>query len=128
MFHSAEQWIQYQKCLMFGDNYTANMILRMETPLDAKRLSHRRSGVDHTKWQLNNYAVCLDGVKEKFWQNPPLMSMLKATKPKLLVEVSLDKLWGTGVGIHDSDVLKREKWSGHGWLSQMLHDIRDGED
>ena len=49
MFHSAEQWIQYQKCLMFGDSYTANMILRMETPLDAKRLSHRKNGVDHTK-------------------------------------------------------------------------------
>ena len=26
-FHSAEQWIQYQKSLMFGDSYTANLIL-----------------------------------------------------------------------------------------------------
>ena len=63
MFNSAEQWIQYQRCLMFGDSYTANMILRTETPLDAKRLSHRINGVDHSKWQLNRHTVCLDGVK-----------------------------------------------------------------
>ena len=56
------------------------------------------------------------------------MSMLKATKPKLLVEASVDKLWRTGVHICNSDVLKRDKWTGHDGLSQMLHEIRDGDD
>ena len=35
-FHSAEHWIQYQKCLLSGDSYTGNMILRSEDPLEAK--------------------------------------------------------------------------------------------
>ena len=35
-FHSAEQWIQYQKALMFGDSYTANRILLADTPIECK--------------------------------------------------------------------------------------------
>ena len=36
IFHSAEQWIQYQKALMFGDSFTANQILQTETPMECK--------------------------------------------------------------------------------------------
>ena len=42
-----------------------------------------------------------------------MMLMLNARKPKLLVKASMNKLWGTGVGIRDSDVLKRDKWTGY---------------
>ena len=35
-FHSAEQWIQYQKALMFRDSYTANRILLADTPIECK--------------------------------------------------------------------------------------------
>ena len=35
-FHSAEQWIQYQKVLTFGDRYTANKILQAEMPMECK--------------------------------------------------------------------------------------------
>ena len=65
---------------MFGDSYTANLILKSDDPLEAKQLSHRINGVDYIKWCLDRYDVCFDGVKEKFVQNPPLMLMLKATK------------------------------------------------
>ena len=43
-FHSAEQWIQYQKCLLSGDSYTANQILKCDDPLEAKRLSFLDKG------------------------------------------------------------------------------------
>ena len=98
-FHSAEQWIQYQKCLKFRDSYTANLVLKCETPLKAK-------GVDYNRWKLDGFDVCPDGIKEKFNQNPLLMTMVSATKPKLLVEASTDKLWGTGIGLRDVKVLK----------------------
>ena len=124
-FHSTEQWIQCQKCLMFGDSYTANLILRSENALEAKRLSYKITGVDHTKWKAEGFEKCIIGLKEKFDQNPLLKSMLVATKPKLLVEASTDKLWGTGVGLRDTNVLNCVHWSSHGWLSKMLHLIRD---
>ena len=57
-------------------------------------------------------------------QNPGLIFMLSATKPKLLVEASMDKLWGTGVALPDSNALDTSKWSSNGWLSDMLMDIQ----
>ena len=105
-FHSAEQWIQYQKSLMFGDSYTANLILRTDSAIEAKRLSHKITGVDHIRWKLDDYKKCVTGIMAKFDQNPLLKSMLLSTKPKLLVEATTDKLWGTGVGLRDSNVLK----------------------
>ena len=38
-YHSAEQWIQYTKSMMFGDSYTANLILRCDNALEAKNLA-----------------------------------------------------------------------------------------
>ena len=127
-FHSAEQWIQYQKCLMFGDSYTVNLILKSESALEAKRLSYKINRVDYTRWNTDGFEVCLDGLKEKFNQNPLLKSMLATTKPKLLVEASTDKVWGTGVRLRDTNVLKQNHLSDHGWLSKMLHQIRDGDE
>ena len=127
-FHSVKQWIQYKKSLMFGDSYTANLILRCDSTLEVKRLSHKINGVDHNKWKLDGYETCFPGIREKFLQNLPLKHMLDTTKPKLLVEASTDRLWGTGVGLRDMNVLNKNCWLGHGWLSNMLHSIRDNED
>ena len=124
-YHSSEQWVQYQKALMFGDSYTANQILQTDTALECKRLSHNINGVDKKKWKSVGYELCFDGIKEKFLQNPPLLAMLKTTAPKTLAEATLDKLWGTGIRLRDRNVLDTEKWSGAGWLSKMLITIRN---
>ena len=65
-----------------------------------------------------------DGIREKFLQNPPLLSMLKTTIPKTLAEATQDRIWGTGIRLHDTGALDTEKWTGPGWLSRMLHTIR----
>ena len=62
IFHSAEQWIQYQKALMFCDSFTANQILQTETPMECKRLSYKINGVDSEKWRNKGYEICNDGV------------------------------------------------------------------
>ena len=48
--------------------------------------------------------------------------------PKLLVECSSDKLWGTGVSMRESEPLNNNKWHNTGWLSDMLMDIRDSNE
>ena len=40
------------------------------------------------------------------------------------MEASRDPVWGTGVSITDKDVLTREKWSGHGIMSDILMRLR----
>ena len=123
-FHCGEQWIQYQKALTFGDSYTANQILQAETPLECKKLGYTINGVDKEKWSNIGYDKCFDGIREKFLQNPPLLSMLKTTSPKILAEATHDRIWGTGIRLHDACALDTEKWAGPGWLSRMLHTIR----
>ena len=117
LYHSSEQWIQYQKALGFGDSYTANLILQCETALDCNRLSYQIKGVDNNKWKSDSYELCFDGVRENFLQNPSLLSLLKTTSPKVLAEVMMDWLWGTGINLRDTCALDMEKWSSPGWLS-----------
>ena len=124
-YHSTQQWIQFQKAMLFGDSNTANEILRSDTPQECKRLSHYIHGVDHSKWHTEGYDLCLDGLREKFRQNKDLCTMLKTTEPKILAEASVDKTWGTRVSIRDSQALNINKWHGTGWLSNMLTIIRD---
>ena len=125
IFHCSEQFIQYQKALMFGDSATANEILKCETTFDAKRLGYKVNGFDMKGWSADGYSMCLDGIKEKFVQNPSLLGMLKATAPKLLIEASSDRLWGTGVDLWDHQCLNQDKWYSMGWMSAMLADIQD---
>ena len=81
-FHYAEQFIQYQKAVTANDNHTADEILKCKTPFDAKCLGYKISGFDMQKWSTESYAVCLEGIRCKFMQNPLLMLMLKATGNK----------------------------------------------
>ena len=84
--HSSEQWIQYKKAMLFGDTFTANQILTTSTPLEAIRLGYQIDGFDPQRWKSDGYKPSLEGIKEKFLQNPPLLQMLKATHPKTLVD------------------------------------------
>ena len=124
-FHSSEQWIQCQKALAFGDSYTTNLILQSDSALDCKRLSYKIKGVDTEKWQDEGYDLCFDRVREKFVQNPPLLALLKSTAPKILAEATLDRLWGTGITLQDTNTLNTGKWNSIGWLSKMLLTIQD---
>ena len=124
-FHSAEQWIQYQKAMLFGDSFTANQILACSTPFEAKRLGYQVNRFDACKWKDEGYDLCKDGISKKFHQNPPLLQMLKTTHPKTLVEAFLDKQWGTGIQLRDTNALNPEKWNNKGWMSSVLGTIRD---
>ena len=111
--------------MLFSDSHTANQILQSSTPQECKRLSHYIHGIDHEKWRNEGFNLCLDGLHAKFTQNKDLIAMLKTTEPKLLIEVSNEKLWGTGILLKDLQVLNDKRWNSKGWLSNMLTIIRD---
>ena len=115
-FNTAEHWIQYTKAKLFGDKVTATSIINSETARDAKKLSYKIQGYDAKTWRDKGYDLCLPGLKEKFLQNPILMNMLRTTSPKLLVESSFDKTWGTGIPLKDKDALNKKKLA-HQWLA-----------
>ena len=107
-FPTAEHWIQYSKAMFFGDSFVANAILNCESPYEAKKLSYQINGVDKQQWRDNGFDKCYTGVREKFKQNPHLHNMLKTTSPKTLAEAPIDRTWGTGISLRDSDALKQD--------------------
>ena len=121
---TAEHWIQYSKAMFFGDSFVANAILNCDSPYEAKKLSYQINGADKQQWRDNGFDKCYTGVREKFKQNQHLHNMLKTTSPKTLAEASIDRTWGTGISLRDSDTLKQDLWHCSGWLSNMLHRIR----
>ena len=81
--------------------------------------------MNNEKWKADSFELCLKGVEAKFKQNKELWSVLKMTEPKILVEASTDRLWGTGISLKDTHVLDNKRWYGKGWLSDMLHTVRE---
>ena len=124
-FDTAEHWIQYTKSKLFGDTTTSELILNSENAREAKKLGYKIQGYEPATWHEKGYELCFPGIKAKFHQNPNLLEMLKTTTPKVLVESTLDKTWGTGVPLNQPDPLNPNKWHNQGWLSSMLMDIRD---
>ena len=123
IYHLSEQYIQYQKALAFGDSYVANKILKTDTAIECKRLSYQINGVDAECWRNEGYDICYEGIKQKFFQNDALLAQLKSTTPKILAEAMPDRLWGTGIGLHDKNALETNNWTSPGWLSKMLLNI-----
>ena len=123
-YHSSEQYIQYQKALAFGDSYVANKILNTDTAIECKRVSYQINGVDMERWKNEGYDICYEGIKQKFLQNNVLLAQLKSTTPKILAEAMPNKLWGTGISLHDKNALETNNWTSLGWLSKMLINIR----
>ena len=124
-YATAEHYIQYKKSILFGDMVTANKILRCETALEAKKLSYSINGFNMPKWLSEGFEISAKGIREKFIQNSPLKDMLKETKELVLAEVSRDKIWGTGIPLRDLNALCTDKWESRGWLSRILHNIRE---
>ena len=110
--------------MLFGDSCTANKILQSDSLQECKCLSYQINGVNNKKWRVG-FELCLQGMEAKFKQNRELWSMLKMTEPKTLVEASNDRLWGMGISLNDTNVLGSRRWHGKGWLSEMLHIVRD---
>ena len=117
VFNTAKHWIQYTKAVFFDDKATAESIMECDTPLGAKRQGYSVHLFDSKLWKDQGYNLCLPGIRAKYVQNPMLMSMLKTTSPKLLVECSTDRLRGTGVSLRELDPLNKDKWHNTGWLS-----------
>ena len=65
-YHSAEQWIQLSKAMLFGDNSTANKILQADSPRECKHLSYQIHGVNNEQWKADGFELCLKGVEAKF--------------------------------------------------------------
>ena len=124
VYNSSEQLIQHQKARLFGDVPSAEKIMNPKTALDCKCISKDIVNYDHEKWKTEAKSRCEEGIKAKFMQNSGLRLYLLNTGEKRIIESCSDKLWGTGIQLHDKNCLNPSYWNSQGILGEILKNIR----
>lgn len=125
-FNCAEQYMMYEKAMLFEDYDTAVKILETDAPRKQKALGRTVSNFDPDQWNKVARDIVFAGNVAKFTQNDQLKEVLLETKGTILVEASpYDKVWGIGLKQNDPRSLNRKTWRGTNWLGEVLTNVRD---
>lgn len=124
-FQNAEQYMMYNKAILFNDTDIAFKILETGNPKRCKELGRLIKNFDPIFWDNSKYDIVVNGNKLKFG-NHTLMTKLLLTEDKILVEASpYDKVWGIGLHFIDDRVLDETMWQGTNLLGKALMVVRD---
>ncbi len=125
-YNCCEQYMMFNKAMLFGDHETARLIMQAETPDEQKKLGRLVKGFDKAEWDQNAQRIVYEGNYLKFTQNPHLFEVLLATKGKELVEAAhYDPIWGIGLRADDPLAEDKANWKGTNWLGGALTQLRD---
>lgn len=125
-FTRGEQYMMYQKAMLFGDTHIAELILKTDDPAKHKELGRMVSNYDDSVWAAKRVDIMVDGLFEKFNQNPKLKEALLNTGTSIIVEASpVDKIWGIGLAETHPDATNPSKWRGLNLLGIVLMRVRD---
>ncbi|WAL69029.1 NADAR family protein [Amycolatopsis cynarae] len=125
-FATAEHYMMWRKAILFGDAETAERILAVGHPQQAKELGRSVRGFDQRVWEACRYQIVLEGSVAKFGQNTELRRFLLATGDRVLVEASpLDRVWGIGVAADDPRAVDPACWPGLNLLGFALGEARE---
>ena len=124
-FSSMEQYMMYEKAILFHDQETANKILQTDNVAEIKALGRTVQNFDDTVWGQSREEIVYKGVFEKFRQNPELRKRLERTGEEVIAECAVkDKIWGIGLSMKDEDRFCVERWKGQNMLGKILMDVR----
>lgn len=126
-YSSIEQYMMYQKVIMFRQYDLAQKILASNDPSEIKKLGRTHfSEFNADTWDKTCYAIVKRGIRAKFEQNPKLLEMLLNTGEKVLAECSAkDTKWGIGTAIDDPNCYHPSQWNGTNYLGRILMEVRD---
>jgi ribA/ribD-fused uncharacterized protein len=123
---TCEQYMMHQKALLFGDEETAELILKEKNPKEQKKLGRLVKGFDKSTWEKNCLAIVYEGNLAKFSQNPDLKKEMLSTGNRFFVEASpFDHLWGIGMGEGEEGIEDPSYWMGLNLLGQALTLVRN---
>ncbi|XP_067679581.1 uncharacterized protein [Haliotis asinina] len=124
-FNCAEQYMMYQKAVLFKDEEYKKKIMSTSNPKEQKRLGRKVRNFDKKVWGQNCVGIVERANTAKFSQNQDLKKQLLATSPKLMVECSpRDRLWGIGLGRSNPKAWDTKTWRGKNLLGYALTAVR----
>ena len=124
-FFSMEQYMMYQKAIVFDDMESAKKILATSDVAEIKAYGRKVSNYDDTVWNGVRQIIIYRGLLEKFCQNKKLKEQLLETGDAVLAECAVkDRIWGIGLNKRDNDRFDMRKWKGHNLLGFALMEVR----
>ena len=125
-FSSMEQYMMYQKAVVFKDKDIASKILKTDDVERIKEYGRQVSNYDDTIWNGMRQIIIYKGLLEKFRQNEKLKKALLDTGDDILAECAVsDKIWGIGLSMKDSNKNDIKAWRGQNLLGFALMLVRD---
>ena len=104
MYCCVEQYLSYQKALLFGSEDIANQIFDMNDPKEMKFKVKFLENFDASEWEVKSPDILLKALKAKFTQNSALKDELMSTNKTVIGEASpSDNLFGIGFSLHNSN-------------------------
>lgn len=124
---SAEQYMMYQKVMLFHRFDLGEQIMGTEDPAEAKKIARQPfPEFNSALWERLCYHIVKRGVGAKFRQNEEIREILLNTGNELIAECSpYDKKWGIGIDITDSKRLDVRQWKGRNLLGRVLMEVRE---
>ena len=125
-FSSMEQYMMYEKAVLFKDQTTAEKILQTDDVAKIKALGRTVQNFDDKVWIKEREGIVYNGVSEKFRQNPEFAEKLEMTGKEIIAECAVkDRIWGIGLSMKDDDRLNIDKWRGQNLLGRILMRVRE---
>ncbi len=127
-YTSMEQYMMYQKAVLFGDLKIAEKIIDIDNPAEIKALGRQVSGFKDGIWSKHKYNIVLKGVYLKFTQNPELKEKLLSYGGSecIFAECAVnDKVWGIGLSMKSPERFDKSCWLGKNLLGNALTETRD---
>lgn len=124
-YSSMEQYMMYQKALLFDDVEIAEQILNTSDVGKIKALGRAVRNYEDILWNGMRQIIVYQGLIEKFRQNNALKEKLLTTQNHILAECAVqDKIWGIGLSMKDERRLEPDKWQGQNLLGFSLMQVR----
>ncbi len=125
-FCSMEQYMMYQKAMLFQDIITAEQILQTSNQGHIKMLGRSVKNYNDIIWNGMRQLIVYEGLLAKFQQNEDLHQKLLHTNDAILAECAVqDRIWGIGLSMTDENRFNISKWRGQNLLGFALMQVRN---
>lgn len=124
-FTSAEQFIMYRKCMLFGDEEAAQAVMATDDVETQQSIGRKTKGYLPATWNGMRQIIAFEGLMAKFSQNEDLKQQLLETGNAYLVECAgKDKVWACGIRLSDNRRFDAMNWDGTNILGFALMEVR----
>lgn len=126
LWTTSEKYFMWKKAVTFGDNETAEKIIKLDSPREIKKLGRQVKNFSSEVWDKVKVDIMYAGVNAKFTQDAECNDCIKEFQNQKFVEGSPDDtIWGVGIHYQDENVFDESKWRGQNLLGNILTRVRD---